>query len=152
MAYLVLFNKAGSSYRLICLLHAWSKVLDKLVTNKLVFRAQSQGFLQKNQFGFTPGKGTEDALNELKNMIRDSHESDKDSCLVMLDIKGAFSNLWWPSIYEALIKMKCPNNLFKFVRSFLSERKLLYRTATTSMVQEYNVRRAQTPDHYSGIW
>lgn len=63
-------------YRLICLLHAWSKVLDKLVTNKLVFHAQSQGFLHKNQFGFTPGKGTEDALNELKNMIRDSHESD----------------------------------------------------------------------------
>lgn len=46
--------------------------------------------------------GKEDALNELRKTINDSHERDQDSCLVMLNIKGAFNNLWWPSIYEAL--------------------------------------------------
>lgn len=63
MADWILFNKVDkdrtdeSSYCPICLLPAWSKVLDKLVTNRLVFHALSQGFMDKNQFGFTQEKG-----------------------------------------------------------------------------------------------
>lgn len=102
-------------------------MLDRLVTNRLIYHAQSQKFLHGNQFGFTPGKGTEDTLNELKTIIKESRERDNDSGLVMLDIKGAFNNLWWPSIFKALKQMNCPNYLYQMVRSFLSERKVMYR-------------------------
>lgn len=72
---LVLFNKVdkdgsdASSYRPICLLPAWSKVLDKLVINRLDYHVQSQSFIHRNQFGFTPGKGTEHAPHELRKTI-----------------------------------------------------------------------------------
>lgn len=101
MADLVLFNKvnkgrsAASSYRPICLLTAWSKMLDRLVTNRLVF--------------------------QLRTTVGGCHNRDSDCCPVMLDVKGAFNNLWLPSILEALGRMKCPGNLFKLVKSFLSE-------------------------------
>lgn len=94
-----LFNKVdkdssdASSYRPICLLPAWSKVLDKLENNMLVFYAQSQGFTHKNQFGFPPGKRIEHAIHELRRTTGGCHSRDNDRCVIMLDVKGTFNNL-----------------------------------------------------------
>lgn len=140
MADLILFNKvnkdrsAASSYLSICLLTAWSRVLDRLVTNRLVFHARSQRFLHRNQFGFTPCIGTESALHERYTTVEGYHNRDSDCCLVMLDMKGAFNNLWWPSTLDVLGRMRCPSNLFKLVKGFLSEREVLYRTDITTLV------------------
>lgn len=153
MADLVLFNKvnkdrsAASSYRPICLLTAWSKMLDRLV-----FHARSQGFLHRNQFGFTPCLGTENALHELRTIVEGCHNRDSDCCPVMLDVKGAFNNLWLLSILEALGRMRCPGNLFKLVKSFLSEWKVLYRTDITTLVHEYNVGCPQGSNYEPFFW
>lgn len=113
--------------------------MDKLVTNRLVFQARSRGFMNPGQFGFTPCVGNEDALQKLRESIESCNNRDNDASLVMLKIKGAFNNSWWPSIFAALGKMRCPRNLFKLVKSFLSERKVSYRTKVLSLLREYNV-------------
>lgn len=53
----VLFNKLdtacslASSNRPICLLPAWSKILNKILTNRLVYHVMFQGNLHRNQIG-----------------------------------------------------------------------------------------------------
>ena len=70
------FNKAGkdlsdpASFRPVCLLPAWRKVLDKLVTNRIYFRLSQCGQQNRNQFGFTPGKGMEDAIKYVYDTIK----------------------------------------------------------------------------------
>lgn len=64
------------------------------MSNRLVFYARSGGSLNKGQNGFTPGAGTEDALQRLRQIIEGCHNRYNDACLIMLDFKGAFNNLW----------------------------------------------------------
>lgn len=72
---LLLFNKVdkdrgpANSHRPTCLSPAWSKVLDKLVTNRLVIHSSSREFMNLGQFGFTPGMGTKDVLQKLRQTI-----------------------------------------------------------------------------------
>lgn len=129
-----------SSYRAICLLPVWSKVLDKLVTHRQLIYAGSLGFLHRNQFVITSGLETENELHELSTTVEFCHNRDNGYSLVMLDVKGAFNNLWWPSIFEGLKRiMRYPRNLFKLVKSFLSERKVIYRRDMLTLMHEYTV-------------
>lgn len=158
VADLIFFNKVGkerglaSSYHRICLLPAGSKVLDKLVTNRLVFHSQSHGYMNQNHFGFTPGMGTEDAPHKLRKAIENCHSRDNDRCLVMLDVKRAFNSLWWPSIFIGLSNLRCPKNFFHLLRSFLSERKVVYRTEISSLEWECNVGCPQVSNSGPFFW
>ncbi|GBN35899.1 Retrovirus-related Pol polyprotein from type-1 retrotransposable element R1 [Araneus ventricosus] len=39
-----------------------------------------------------------------------------------LDVKSAFSRVWWPMVLHILKKSGCPSNLFKLISSFLDDR------------------------------
>lgn len=145
-------RSASSLNHSICLLLAWSKIFDKLVTNRLVCHTRCQGFLHRSQFGWTLGVGTENALHELQTTVEGCHNRGNDCCLA--DIKGAFSNQWWSSIFDALGRMGCLRNLFRLVKSFLYERKILYQTENSSVVHEYNVCIPQGSKSglFSGTW
>lgn len=40
----------------------------------------------------------------------------------MLDISGAFDNVWWANVLYELKRRGCPNNLYRLTRSYFSER------------------------------
>lgn len=127
-ANLVLFKKVdkdrfdASSYCPICPLTAWSKVLDKLVTRRLDFHAQSRGFFHLNQFSFIPEKSIENTLHDVQKTVNDCHTWDMSSYLIMLDVKGDFNNLWCQVVYAELGRRGCPRNIYRLLRSFLSDR------------------------------
>ena len=54
----------------------------------------------------------------------------------MLDVKGAFNNLSWKSIFQALRNIGCPRNIFHLVRSYFKERRVVY--STPSSLQEHS--------------
>lgn len=49
----------------------------------------------------------------LRRTVEGCHDHDNDCCLVKFEIKGAFNTLWWPSIFDALSRIRCSGNLFK---------------------------------------
>ncbi|GBN51415.1 hypothetical protein AVEN_170422-1 [Araneus ventricosus] len=53
-----------SSYRPICLLSCWEKVLDKLITKHLVDVLENKKLISENQFGFRRKRSTIDALRK----------------------------------------------------------------------------------------
>ncbi|GBN96149.1 Putative protein in type-1 retrotransposable element R1DM [Araneus ventricosus] len=132
-AKLILLNKPGkdpelvNSYRPICLLSVLSKILDKLLTQRITFLLKSKGMLHRNQHGFRNGKSCETANFELKRSIQKAMMHKFKVCLISLDVAGAFDNVWRQSILEQLILAECPQNIFNLVKDYFKDRSVLFQ-------------------------
>lgn len=114
------------SYRLICLLSSLGKVLERLMVGRLMRRWGECGGQSSLQFGFTEGRSTEDDVNVVINYVRGS--TTKYMAVVLVDIGGAFDNLWWPSIFRRLRELHLPGNLYALFTSYFADRSVLVRT------------------------
>lgn len=114
-------TKPGS-YRPICLLPALSKILEKLIASRLLDLFHRHPLAADRQYGFKSGKSTEDAIFEMRRIVGGTNE--KYIIALLFDIKGAFDNVWWPSILKNLKERGCPKNLYTLIRSYLQNRKM----------------------------
>jgi hypothetical protein len=78
----------------ISLLEIGGKVLEKVLINRINHHVFSQGFMNTNQYGFTPQKGTIDAAMEIKEFVKEGLAAGEVIALVSLDIKDAFDAAW----------------------------------------------------------
>ncbi|GBM75744.1 Retrovirus-related Pol polyprotein from type-1 retrotransposable element R1 [Araneus ventricosus] len=144
-AQVVMFNKKNkldtdpSAYRPICLFDALGKVLDKLITHRAYFHLQSKGLLHQNQFGFIPSRSAPDAILDLKKWIAEAGRETKHCVVVSLDVKSAFSRVWWPKVLHILQNSNCPSNLFKIISSFLDDRHVSLQYGDTSISKNYTI-------------
>jgi hypothetical protein len=105
-------SKEVSKYLPINLLNIGGKVLEKGLINRINHRVFSQGFMNKNQYGFTPQKGTIDAAMEIKDIVKEGLAAGEVIALVSLDVKNAFDAAWWPGILKELRACGCPKDLY----------------------------------------
>ncbi len=115
-----------SSYRSISLLPIFGKVLEKLVNNRLKYHFSLNSSLNDHQFGFAPQRSTEDAINFVCEKVYKQFSAKAFILLISLDIKGAFDSAWWPEILRQLRLTNCPENVYKLLKSYLSEREVLF--------------------------
>lgn len=108
------------SYRPIVLLPVLGKLLEKLVSKRLMNKFQESGSYNSKQYGFRRGRSTEDAIVDMVNIVKASPS--KYVLGIFMDIAGAFDNLWWPSIMKELKAMQCNRNIYKVIRSYLQDR------------------------------
>ncbi|GBP96371.1 Retrovirus-related Pol polyprotein from type-1 retrotransposable element R1 [Eumeta japonica] len=85
--------------------------------------------LQATQYGFTPQRGTEDALYDLMTHIYQELILKKIILMVSLDIEGAFDNAWWPALETQLRALGCPVNLHGLVRGYFRDREVVVKYA-----------------------
>lgn len=110
------------SYRPICLLSVIGKLLEKLIKLRLQDTSLAPGNVSARQFGFMPGKSTEDAVVELRRMVEASEK--RYAVALLFDISGAFDNVWWPLVLNSLKDRNCPRNVFEVLRSYFSDRRV----------------------------
>lgn len=113
------------SYRPVTLLPVLGKVVERLLVVRLKRFLAEGGWLHEGQYGFVEGKSTVKALADVAEEVRE--RDDKVVLGVFADISGAFDNAWWPWILHQLRVWGCPKNLFRVLRSYLSERKAVMR-------------------------
>lgn len=129
-ARIVLIPKNGkdpsqpSSYRPISLLSIWGKVLDKLITTRLVHFIELNNILSNNQYGFRKRRSTSDALGKVIDNIKTNRQNGNSTCLISLDISNAFNSVNWNLINETLFKYRIPKYLRKIIDSFIDERSI----------------------------
>ena len=85
-------NDDPRSYRPISLLPVLGKALEHMVCSRL--GEEIQWNMNKSQHGFTKGKSTITAINELMDWV--SSRPEKYVLGIFLDISGAFDNVSWP--------------------------------------------------------
>lgn len=89
------------SYRPICLLSAWSKILERLFVTRLNEDCLSNNVnISGNQFGFTKNKSTQDAWLRLIEILDVSKS--KYILVLFVDFTGAFDNIKWSAILSKL--------------------------------------------------
>lgn len=132
IARLVLLRKGDkpldspSSYRPICLIDNMGKLFERLLLDRLLKEIQITGGLSKDQYGFTKGRSTIDALLRIKSIITEANAGTwrkrKLCCIVALDIKNAFNSARWSVIIQELVNRGISKYLLELLKSYLSER------------------------------
>nr|XP_041632157.1 uncharacterized protein LOC121502527 [Drosophila kikkawai] len=140
---LLLLSKPGkppgeaSSYRPICLLDTIGKVFERVISARLSQAIEVAGGLSPEQYGFTKGKSTLDAITRVVNVAQDAIAGTRwKGLLVTLDIRNAFNSADWNRTLEFLRNFNIPGYLLNVAHSYFSNRVLLMDTS-----MERNVRR-----------
>lgn len=92
---------ATKSYRPITLLPVVSKVLERVLINRISLLVQDS----PTQYGFTEGRSTTDAWLHVTRIMAESQS--KYVLGIFVDFKGAFDNLSWTAILQKLENIGC---------------------------------------------
>ena len=98
IAKVIPINKKGSkvtmsNYRPISLLSIFSKIMEKLMYNKLIDYFQKNNVLFNGQFGFRASHSTAQAILLITDKIQNSIEKKLFSCGIFLDLSKAFDTV-----------------------------------------------------------
>lgn len=138
---LVLLPKEGkplenpSSYRPLCMIDTFGKLLESLVCRRLEQCIDAVGGLSDNQFGFRKSRSTLDAINVIVDTASQAIEGkrwkngSKEYCVVVtLDVKNAFNSANWEIIVNSLANLNIPRYLLAVVKDYFRNRILIYDT------------------------
>ena len=112
-----------SNYRPISVLCAFSKILEKLVTLRLVNHFDSHDLFTNSQFGFRAGLSTENAIHSILSPIYDAFESGKIACGVFIDLAKAFDSLDRDILIDKLSYYGIVGNCLTWFESYFSRRR-----------------------------
>ena len=126
-------NDPGN-YRPISVLPCFSKILEKIMYNRLYDYLTEHKILYKKQFGFQQKHSTEHALLELINEISDSFEKDKFTIGVFIDLSKAFDTVDHDILTKKLERYGVTGTNLTWFKSYLTGRKqcVAYDDLTTT--------------------
>ena len=110
------------NYRPISLLSSISKVLEKIVAEKLVNHLLGNDLIYNFQFGFLPKRTTEQNLLHIVNYITNAMNENNYCVGVFLDLKKAFDVCSHEILLKKLRKMGITGTSYNWFQSYLSGR------------------------------
>lgn len=122
------FPKAGknsetpSNYRPISLTCCLSKILEKMVSQRLLWELEKRKLLTEFQMGFRKNRSTNDQLVLLEDAIQNAFSRRNHLVAVFFDLEKAFDQTWRLGILKTIHKWNFRGNLPIFIKNFLEER------------------------------
>lgn len=113
----------AKNLRPISLLNNLSKIVEKVLHNRILNFCNENNLLPKNQFGFRNKHSTVHALLRLFEEAVMGFNDRKVTIAAFLDIEKAFDTMWVDGLIYKLIKMEFPKYLIKIILSYLKDRK-----------------------------
>ena len=113
-----------SNYRPVSLLSIVGKTFEKIITDQITAFLQENRLLNERQFGFRKGRSAADLLLLLSNSWHDSLDKGSATCVIALDIAGAFDRVWHDGLMEKLRAVGIDGILLCMLSDYLKERKL----------------------------
>ena len=111
------------NYRPISVLPCFSKILEKIMYNRVYNYLNDNNLLFYKQFGFRKGHSTDDALISLINSIYDSFNQNKYTLVVFIDLSKPFDTVDHNILIDKLNLYGIKNNSLKWFSSYLPNRK-----------------------------
>ncbi|PZC78071.1 hypothetical protein B5X24_HaOG202606 [Helicoverpa armigera] len=112
-----------NNYRPISILPALSKVLERLLNQRLIKFLESKALLSPAQFGFRNGRSTNDAVHELVDAIVSNLDVKKKCITVFLDLAKAFDTVSIPHLLKKLSRLGIRGLPLKLMEEYLTDRK-----------------------------
>ncbi|XP_071575563.1 uncharacterized protein [Temnothorax nylanderi] len=116
--------------RPICLLNEVGKTFERVIADRLINHMDENpnANLSDYQFGFRRMRSTTDALLLVKEIITEARKNGMMALAFSIDIEKVFNFVKLPGIRRALRARHFPKYLRRIVESYLSGRKIRYRT------------------------
>ena len=117
--------KAGNenevrNYRPISVLPCFSKILERIMYNKLFKYLTTNEILHKKQFGFEEGHSTEHATMQLIDNINNSCEKNHFTLGVFVDLSKAFDTVDHYILITKLKQYEIQGNNIRWFQNYLS--------------------------------
>lgn len=120
-------RNSPDNYRPISLLCILSKVLEKIMNNRIVKYLESNSLLSERQYGFRRGKSTTDAVDLLTH-ITSKHTDTGKRCLgVFLDLAKAFDTISSRILLRKLELSGIRGKPLDWLQSYMSNRRQITR-------------------------
>ncbi len=111
-----------SSYRPISLLSSISKVLERVMLNRIKSHLENHSIIPSTQYGFSTNKSSTGQLYRITSYIKEKFKSKFSTGMVLMDIEKAFDRVWHNALIYKMSRHKFPKYLTKMVHSFLQSR------------------------------
>ena len=113
-----------ASFRPISLTSCISKLMERMVADRLYHYAESKGLFNHQQAGFRKGRGCEDQIARVIQAIQDGFNSKpmKRSILVLLDFSKAYDTVWRERLLLTMLEDEGPSEILRWLRNFLENR------------------------------
>lgn len=128
-AKIILFPKAGkpindvNSYRPISLLSNISKIIERVIIDRLNQHIITEKVIPEEQFGFIKEHSTIHQISRITESILKYKNISTPTGGVFLDIAKAFDRVWHDGLIHKLIKFKFSPPFIQIIYSYLSNRK-----------------------------
>ena len=107
-------------YRPISLLSCLSKVLERIVTDRLTYFLETSCALSETQFGFRRTHSMDLALWNFVSAASCALQTRQKTVMLALDIEGAYDRVWHEGLLAKLADFAVPPALVGWVHAFLS--------------------------------
>ena len=111
------------NYRPISVLPCFSKILERIMYNRIYKHLQENNILYPKQFGFQKFHSTDYAIAQLIDQIFNSFEENKFTLGVFIDLSKAFDTVNHDILLTKLSNYGIQNINLKWFTSYLSQRK-----------------------------
>ena len=120
-----------SSYRPICLLSVFSKIIEKIIKKRILSFFKKTKFFSPRQFGFREKLNTEDALLDFVSKIYEAINKSTRVSGLFIDITKAFDTVNHELLLEKMRKCGIRGGLLSWSRSYLTNRTQKVRIGDT---------------------
>jgi len=120
-----------NNYRPISVLPVFSKILEKIMYNRLISFMEKNKYLTDNQYGFRANYSTSMALIELIDRITEEMDDKKFSLGIFIDLSKAFDTVNHKILLEKLHLYGIRGNAFDWFSNYLSNRHQFVQLSNT---------------------
>jgi exonuclease III len=112
-----------TNYRVVAMINSFSKVFEKIWSDRLISFFDENNFFIKTQFGFRKNTSTQHALSAIINEITRRLNDNKHVLVVCLDIQKCFDSVDREILYRKLHNAGVRGHMLSWIRSYFTNRK-----------------------------
>ena len=130
------------SYRPFSLTTCLCKLMERILTHKLIWYLETNHLLMGEQAGFRKHRSTQDHVTYISHFIKDGFQKKQHTVAVWLDLEKAFEKVWTEGLILKLLRNNVSHNMLRWITQILKDRK-----ACVSLQGE----RSRTGDIKNGV-
>jgi len=120
------------SYRPIALTAVICKIMERMVTNRLVYFLETRGCFVDVQNGFRNGRSTMESVVVLDQDIKRAFNNKEVVVSVFLDIEKAYDSLWKEGLMIKIFDLGVRGRMFNWIKDFLMKRTIQVKVGNVS--------------------